>query len=125
MALLLLLSVDCCSCTHRFGVLSNTEGQFYTCPSCGVHHQFLEGRIILGDAMGRDSLHQRQNEPVQQQQAEQEAQDAAGAGGEQVANEFYYVAIDAVTRLPVLCCSTSFSNRHYLTQDVCVSLIRS
>ena len=116
------VAVTCCGCTVRFAVLSDTEGQFYACPSCGVHHQFLEGRLILGDAMGRDTLHQQQDETVQQQQAA----GAAGAGGEQVSDEFFYVAIDAVTRLPVLCCSTSFStgNRHYLTQESKMSLGR-
>ena len=81
------VAVTCCGCTVRFAVLSNTDGQFYACPSCGVHHQFLEGRLILGDAMGRDTLHQQQDETVQQQQAAGEA----GAGGEQVDTEFFYV----------------------------------
>ena len=61
------VAVTCCGCTVRFAVLSDTEGQFYACPSCGVHHQFLEGRLILCDAMGRE-------EAVRQQ--------AAGAAGE-------------------------------------------
>ena len=81
------VAVTCCGCTVQFAVLSDTEGQFYACPSCGVHHQFLEGRLILGDAMGRDTLHQQQDETVQQQQAAGEA----GAGGEQVDTEFFYV----------------------------------